>query len=287
MNKIIHSTFFKLLCMKTPLLQREEVYTLANLVQTELRDDHIAIIALDRAEAANAMSKQLLMEINDAISLIQKNGTIFCTIITGTGEKAFCAGADLKERKGMNNEEVIEAVKNIGNTVLNIEKMPMPVIAALNGVAFGGGLELALACDLRIAADHIHLGLTETSLAIIPGAGGTQRLPRLIGIGKAKQLIYTAKRISASEAKELGIVEEIVESSQLLERAIDLAKEITKNGPIALQQAKTAINNGMQVDLLTGIEIEHLSYKQTIHTVDRQEGLLAFKEKRRPVYRGK
>src|SRR5690625_615219 len=256
-------------------------------IQSEIKDDHIAILTLNRPKAANALSKQLLTEMNNAISTIKEHGSIYCTIITGAGEKAFCAGADLKERKGMNNQEVIEAVRNIGNTILNVEKMPMTVIAALNGVAFGGGLELALACDIRLAADHIHLGLTETSLAIIPGAGGTQRLPRLIGIGKAKQLIYTAKRITANEAKELGIVEEIVESSQLLERAIDLAKEITKNGPIALQQAKTAINNGMQVDLLTGIEIEHLSYKQTIHTVDRQEGLLAFKEKRKPVYRGK
>lgn len=258
-----------------------------SLVQLELRDDHIGIITLNRPDAANAMSKQLLKEINDAILSIKEHGSIYCTIIIGAGEKAFCAGADLKERKGMTNQEVIEAVRNIGNTILNIEKMPMPVIAALNGVAFGGGLELALGCDIRLAAEHIHLGLTETSLAIIPGAGGTQRLPRLIGIGKAKQLIYTAKRISATEARDLGIVEEVIESNQLLDRSIELAKEIANNGPIAVQQAKVAINNGMQTDLFTGIEIEHLSYKETIHTEDRLEGLLAFKEKRKPVYQGK
>lgn len=260
---------------------------MADLVQLELRDDHIAIMTLNRPDVANAMSRQLLKEINEAALFIKEHGAIFCTIIIGAGEKAFCAGADLKERSGMNNREVIEAVRSIGNTVLNIEKMPMPVIAALNGVAFGGGLELALGCDIRLAADHIHLGLTETSLAIIPGAGGTQRLPRLIGIGKAKQLIYTAKRLTANEAKDFGIVEEVVKSSHLLDRAIELAKEISKNGPIALEQAKTAINNGMQVDLLTGIEIEHLSYKQTLHTEDRLEGLQAFKEKRQPIYRGK
>src|SRR5690625_2345981 len=257
------------------------------LIKYETIKEHIAVITINRPEVSNALSTQLIQAINHTFEKIAKHPSIYCTIITGAQDKAFCAGADLKERLKMTEKQVVKTVREIGKMVSGVERLPMPVIAALNGVAFGGGLELALACDLRIAADHIHLGLTETSLAIIPGAGGTQRLPRLIGIGKAKQLIYTAKRISASEAKELGIVEEIVESSQLLERAIDLAKEITKNGPIALQQAKTAINNGMQVDLLTGIEIEHLSYKQTIHTVDRQEGLLAFKEKRKPVYRGK
>src|SRR5699024_184630 len=259
---------------------------MSNLVQVELRDDHIAIIKLNRPEAANAMSRQLLKEINDAIFSISEYDSIYCTVITGVGEKAFCAGADLKERSGMNNKEVIEAVRSIGNTVLNIEQMRMPVIAALNGVAFGGGLELALGCDIRLAAEHIHLGVTDTSLAIIPGAGGTQRLPRLIGIGNAKQLIYTAKKLTAREARNLGLVEEIIEPSQLIERSIEIAKDIASNGPIAVQQAKIAINNGMQVDLLTGLEIEHLSYKETIRTEDRLEGLRAFKEKRKPVYKG-
>ncbi len=260
---------------------------MSQLVELELRDDKIGIITLNRPEAANAMSKQLLKEINDAILSIQKHGSIHCTIIIGAGEKAFCAGADLKERKGMTNQEVIEAVRYIGTTISNIEQMPMPVIAALNGVAFGGGLELALGCDIRLVASHVSLGLTETSLAIIPGAGGTQRLPRLIGIGKAKQLIYTAKKITASEAKELGMVEEVIEPSQLLDRAINLAAEIANNGPIALQQAKIAINHGMQVDLTTGIQIEHLSYKETLHTEDRLEGLTAFQEKRKAVYKGR
>jgi len=264
-----------------------EAYVMSQLVQLSLRDDHIGIITLNRPAAANAFNKQLLKELNEAIQAIQIHGSIYCTVIIGVGEKAFSAGADLKERKGMTNNEVIDTVRLIGNTITNIEKMPMPVIAALNGVAFGGGLELALGCDIRLAADHITLGLTETSLAIIPGAGGTQRLPRLIGIGKAKQLIYTAKRITAKEAKELGIVEEVTDSNQLFDQTIHLAKTIAKNGPIALQQAKTAINNGMQVDLTTGMEIEHLSYKETIHTEDRLEGLSAFQEKRKPVYKGK
>lgn len=261
---------------------------MSNLVKLDTTSyEHIAIISLNRPEAANAMSKQLLNELQQTIENINENGSVFCTIITAEGEKAFCAGADLKERRGMNNRQVLQAVKLIGETVLKVEQMPMPVIAALNGVAFGGGLELALGCDLRIAAEHVKLGLTETSLAIIPGAGGTQRLPRLIGIGLAKKLIYTSKRLTAKEAKQLGIVEDVVPSDKLLEEAVTLAKQIVQNGPIALQQAKTAINQGMQVDLMTGLQIEHLSYKETLHTEDRLEGLQAFKEKRRPVYRGK
>lgn len=249
--------------------------------------EHIAIITLNRPEAANAMNDQLLTELQQAVTNLTKERSIFCTILTAEGERAFCAGADLKERRGMDNYDVIQAVKKIGDTVLKVEQLPMPVIAALNGVAFGGGLELALGCDLRIAAEHIQLGLTETSLAIIPGAGGTQRLPRLIGVGQAKKLIYTSQRLTAEEAKDYGIVEDIVATDALLDEAIALAQKIVENGPIALQLAKTAIDRGIEVDLATGLEIEHLSYRGTLHTEDRLEGLQAFKEKRKPVYRGK
>lgn len=260
---------------------------MSKLIHFEIIQDHIGLITLNRPEAANAMSKKLLLELNETIEQINENPTIFCTIITGSTNKVFCAGADLKERKGMSNDEVIEAVKYIGKTVTNIENMPMPTIAALNGVAFGGGLELALACDLRIAADEIQMGLTETSLAIIPGAGGTQRLPRLIGLGKAKELIYTAKRISAKEALNIGLVEHIVPREKLLDKAIETATIIAGNGPVALGQAKVAINKGTEVDLTSGLAIEHLCYKETIPTKDRLEGLHAFQEKRKPVYKGK
>lgn len=250
-------------------------------------EEHIALIILQRPEAANAMSKELLDELNNTLQAVDSNPSIYCTILTGSGEKAFCAGADLKERKGMTNSEVIQAVQLISSTVTRVEQMKMPVIAAINGVAFGGGLELALACDLRVAADHVKLGLTETSLAIIPGAGGTQRLPRLIGIGQAKRLIYTAKPVSAHEAMSLGLIEEIATSDQLLHTTMTTAKLIANNGPIALRQAKQAIDSGMQTDLLTGLTIEHLCYKETIATDDRLEGLTAFQEKRKPKYKGK
>ncbi|WP_174613471.1 enoyl-CoA hydratase [Virgibacillus ihumii] len=259
---------------------------MANPVEYQKREN-IAVLTLNRPEAMNAMSKKLLDALNEHIQSINNDNSIRCTVITGSGEKAFCAGADLKERKGMSEKQVIEAVSYIGETVKNVENMKMPVIAALNGAAFGGGLELALGCDIRIAADHVKTGLTETSLAIIPGAGGTQRLTRLIGPGKAKKLIFTAKPVTADEALELGLVEQIVSVDNLLDEAREAATMIAKNGPVALRQAKTAINQGLQADITTGLAIEHLCYKETIPTEDRIEGLQAFKEKRKPVYQGK
>lgn len=260
---------------------------MAELVDYEKTDNHIAVLTLNRPEAMNALSKGLLDELNEHIRTIDDDATIRCTIITGSDKKAFCAGADLKERKGMSENQVIAAVKYIGETVSNIEHMNMPVIAAVNGAAFGGGLELALGCDLRIAAEHSKLGLTEASLAIIPGAGGTQRLTRLIGLGQAKRLIFTAKPVTAMAALDLGLVEQVTSSEELMNETLEAANSIAKNGPVALKQAKTAINQGYQTDLTTGLTIEHLCYKETIPTDDRIEGLQAFKEKRKPVYQGK
>lgn len=248
-------------------------------------DEHIALLTLNRPGTANAMSKVLLDELNRLIDEIEQDTQIHCTIITGAGEKAFCAGADLKERKGMSEDEVIEAVRYISDTVSRVAHMKMPVIAAVNGVAFGGGLELALACDIRMAVNSTKMGLTETSLAIIPGAGGTQRLTRLIGLGQAKRLIFTGKSVTAEEAFSIGLVEQLADKG-LVNDAILLAKQIAKNGPIALKQAKTAIDKGIQTDIETGLTIEHLCYKQTIPTEDRLEGLNAFKEKRKPEYKG-
>lgn len=187
----------------------------------------------------------------------------------------------------MSDRQVKQIVQLIGSTVAKVETLAQPVIAVLNGVAFGGGLELALACDLRIAATHVQLGLTETSLGIIPGAGGTQRLPRLIGLGKAKELIYTARRLNAEEAKNYGIVEHVYEGHEVMEKAQQLALEMAKNAPLSLVQAKVAINQGVEVDLATGLKIESLAYSALIPTEDRLEGLLAFQEKRTPQYSGK
>src|SRR5690625_396247 len=220
---------------------------MTTFVTYEVKDEYIGVITLNRLEAANAMSMKLLDDLNKVIKSIQTSDTIRCVVITGAGEKAFCAGADLKERRGMTNKEVVQTVRYIGETVRQVEEIPVPVIAALNGVAFGGGLELALACDMRIVADHVKLGLTETTLAIIPGAGGTQRLPRLIGLGQAKRLIYTGIPIDAKEAYQIGLVEEVVHKEELLPTALKSAKRIAENGPIAMKQAKLAIDKGIEV----------------------------------------
>ncbi|GGP15985.1 enoyl-CoA hydratase [Oceanobacillus neutriphilus] len=255
-------------------------------INYETVDENIAVLTFNRPEAANALSLDLLTELENSIQQIRASEKIRCVIITGNGEKAFCAGADLKERRTMSDTEVVSAVQKIGSVCDSIEKIDVPVIAAINGVAFGGGLELALACDLRIAANHVKLGLTETSLAIIPGAGGTQRLPRLIGIGQAKLLIYTAKTVSAEDALALGLIERSVAATFLRDEAISIARKITKNGPIAVKQAKKAINQGINLPLDKAIQLEHESYLKVIPTKDRKEGLQAFQEKRKPDYRG-
>ncbi|MGE7695749.1 enoyl-CoA hydratase [Lysinibacillus sp. NPDC094177] len=260
---------------------------MTQLVRFELLDGCIGLITLSRPEAANAMSVQLLQELSTTLDNINGDPAVRVVLLTGAGEKAFCAGADLKERKGMSDRQVKQIVQLIGATVAKVEALAQPVIAVLNGVAFGGGLELALACDLRLAAAHAKIGLTETSLGIIPGAGGTQRLPRLIGIGKAKELIYTARRLNAEEARSYGIVEYVHEGHEVLEKALQLALEMAKNAPLSLVQAKIAMNQGVEVDLATGLKIESLAYNALIPTEDRIEGLLAFQEKRTPHYLGK
>lgn len=257
------------------------------LVKIEVIDRTIARITLNRPEVANAMSIQLLNDLSEVLDEVAKTFDIRVVLLTGAGEKAFCAGADLRERKGMSDREVNQTVSLIGSVVRKVELLPQPVIAVLNGVAFGGGLELALACDMRIASNHVAVGLTETSLGIIPGAGGTQRLPRLIGIGKAKSLIYSARRLQAEEAVRYGILEALYSPEHLQEEAVKYAKQIARNAPLALRQAKVAINQGVEVDIQTGLQIESLAYATLIPTEDRLEGLQAFQEKRAPHYKGK
>lgn len=258
-----------------------------SVIHFDIIDDTIGQITFNRPEAANALSTELLIHLNKILDKLEILNDLRVIIITATGDKAFCAGADLKERKTMNEDEVVNAVHYIHETANRIDAIKIPVIAAINGVAFGGGLEFALACDIRIIADHATIGLTETSLAIIPGAGGTQRLSRLIGVGQAKHLIYRAARINANEAYRLGIAEEIVTASSLHDAAIAYAKQIAENGPLAVQLAKTAINKGIELPLNEALQLEKQLYGETIQTEDRQEGLNAFSEKRKPKYVGK
>ena len=207
-------------------------------------------------------------------------------MITGAGEKAFCAGADLKERYTMDAERVPDFVRNIRALMDDVEQMPQPTVAVMNGFAFGGGTELALACDLRVAAENAVLGLTETSLAIIPGAGGTQRLPRLVGKSRAKDLILTARRLDAMEAASMGLVNRTAPKGQLGAVALEVAERISRNGPVAVRAAKEAIDKGCELTLEEGLEFEAECYSRTLETSDRIEALTAFAEKRKPKYRG-
>jgi len=248
--------------------------------------DQVAVLTLNRPDTMNAFNFPLLLELKAAVEDLRFRPEIRVVIITGAGSKAFCAGADLKERATMAPLEVKRFIYTIRNLFTAIEALNKPVIAAINGIALGGGTELALACDMRLAADTASMGLTETRLAIIPGAGGTQRLPRLIGRGKAKELIFTGKRVPASEALALGLVNRVCSPEDLLDACRALADEICETGPIAIEQAKYAINHGLETDLHTGLAIESNAYWVTIPTKDRLEGLAAFREKRKPVYRG-
>ena len=253
-----------------------------------LREDKngVALLTLNRPKVMNCLNFELLHALRDAVDSIRFDTDIRVVIITGAGEKAFCAGADLKERVTLSPTQVKEFIFTIRSLFTAIEQLPKPVIAAVNGAAFGGGTELALASDIRIAAGTASMGLTETRLAIIPGAGGTQRLPRLIGKGKAKELIFTGRRVGADEALAIGLVNAVSSPDDLVNDCFDMAGEICKAGPIAIEQAKYAINYGMETDLQTGLAIESNAYWVVIPTKDRLEGLAAFREKRKPVYRG-
>lgn len=248
---------------------------------------NLAFVTLNRPGAMNAFNYDMLVELGQITESIRINPDIRVIIFTGSGNRAFSVGADLKERKTLTELQVKRNLYKIGEVFSAIENLPQPTIAMMNGFAFGGGMELALACDFRIAADTALMGLTETGLAIIPGAGGTQRLPRLIGEAKALELILTARRMSAAEALSYGVLTKIATTDHLVQETADFADSILANGPIALQQAKFAIKHGMNVDLQTGLAIERKAYELTIPTEDRIEALNAFSEKRKPVFKGK
>ncbi|WP_425450692.1 enoyl-CoA hydratase-related protein [Sulfoacidibacillus thermotolerans] len=249
-------------------------------------DQHTAIVTLNRAEAMNALSTELLEEMRARLQELSQNPDVRCVVLTGAGERAFCAGADLKERRGMNEEQVVQAVGRIRAAVEAVAALPMPTIAAVRGVALGGGMELALACDVRIVADNAVLGLTETRLAIIPGAGGTQRLARIVGLGRANELIFTGRRFDGNEAFAIGFAQYVTEANDVLPKAMQIAATIGEGGPIALRAAKRAIREGSDLPLQAGLKVEWSAYEEVLRTSDRLEGLRAFAEKRKPNYTG-
>jgi enoyl-CoA hydratase/carnithine racemase len=264
--------------------------TASDLVRVE-HHDHAAFVTLNRPEAANALSKGLVAALEKALiglaSEAVKGGGPRVVVLTGAGEKAFCAGADLKERRAMTLDETWGFLDELNRLMSAVAAFPRPTVAAINAAAFGGGLELALACDLRIAAETAEMGLTEVRLGIIPGAGGTQRLTRVAGVGAAKELILTGRRIGAARAKELGIVSEVVPAAELPEAAARLAGEIAAAAPLALGAAKRAIDGGYELPLADGLALEAACYEEVLASQDRNEGLAAFAEKRPPAYKGK
>jgi enoyl-CoA hydratase/carnithine racemase len=258
------------------------------------REQGIAWLKLNRPKVMNSLNVQLLKSICDACDEISRDKKVRVVIITGSGLKTFCAGADLTERKGMTEGQVMDYLNLIQRTMSAIENLPQPVIAAINGSAFGGGTELALSCDLRVMSEDAVLRLTEVKLGIIPGAGGTQRLSRLIGKSRAKEMILTARPLSAREGVEIGLVHKMTppakadaaEHTGLLNTARTWALEIAKAAPLALKSAKFAIDQGVDRDLAAGLALETKAYLQLLNTKDRLEGLAAFAEKREPVYIG-
>lgn len=247
----------------------------------------IAIWTLNRAERMNALSRATVRRLLELCGEAANDASVRAVVLTGAGDKAFCAGADLKERQGMSMDDVRVFLGLYREAFGAIDALSKPVIAAINGVAFGGGLELALACDLRVMSATTQVGLTETSLAIIPGAGGTQRLPRVVGEAKAKELILLAQRIDAATALKIGLVTRVTEPGQtVLDAALALADTFAAAAPIAISAALTAIDAASNTSLEEGLDVERAMYERTLVSKDRLEALAAFAEKRKPSYRG-
>jgi enoyl-CoA hydratase len=252
--------------------------------------DNVAIVTLNRPDRMNTLGGSMKPDLARAFfEYARADDRVRAVLVTGAGDRAFCAGADIKERAGnqVTGTDYFVAQKATHDLFRNIEEFEKPVIAALNGVALGGGLEIALCCDIRIASDTARVGLPEIKLGVIPAAGGTQRLPRLIGEARAKELILTADLVDAETALRLGIVSRVVPQADLIATALALAQRIAEHPPLAVRFAKRAINRGMQTDLDSGLEYERYAAAMIIDSEDRKEGMRAFVEKRKPVFTGR
>ncbi len=251
------------------------------------RQPPLVIVSINRPEVLNALNADTITELHDFFSGIEFDTEILCVILTGGGEKSFVAGADIKELAG---DDVISARARMdrGQALLNkIENLPKPVIAAINGFALGGGCEIAMACDIRLASDKAKIGQPEVNLGIIPGYGGTQRLPRLVGTGMAKKMIFSGDFLRADEALQAGLVDGVFPADQLIEEAKKLALKICSKGPLAIRAAKEAINFGMNTDLASGLAHEAALFAAICATEDKAEGTTAFLEKREAKWKGK
>lgn len=256
-------------------------------IEVEQRGN-VVVWTIDREARMNALSRALLKAFGKLAREAVTNDSVRAIVITGRGDKAFCAGADLKERQGMSENDIRVQVELYRSELGPLDRSPKPVIAALNGVAFGGGLELALVCDLRVAAAHVTLGLPETTLGIIPGAGGTQRVGRIVGEARAKEMILLGRRLSADEALAWGLVNRVTPAGKsVVDDAVEWIQPIANGAPIAQAAALEAIDRSFDVSLEMGLELEKVSYDKVLVSEDRREALAAFAEKRKPSFKGK
>ena len=255
---------------------------------TELVEPHLLKITLNRPQVGNAINTQMGRDFLDLWTrLTEDTQNIRCIVLTGAGEKIFCAGGDLKERKGMTKEQWIKQHQLFERMYWTQTDMPIPVIAAVNGHAYAGGFETMLTCDFVYASSAARFALTEVTLGIMPGAGGTQNLPRAIGQRRAKEMLMTGRPIDAVKALDWGLLNEVCEPDQVLNKALDTARIISGNAPLSVQQIKKSVRYGLEMELRTAFRFEVEAYNHLIETEDRYEGVLAFNEKRKPVFKGR
>ena len=253
-----------------------------------LKDEAAATIVVDRPKFRNAVRYETMLEINTALDDIEADPNIRVVVITGSGDKAFVSGGDITVMaEDMSYVDTLQSINKGQDVITRIEYFPKPVVARINGYALGGGSEIALGCDIRIASENAFFGFPEITLGIIPGYGGTQRLPRALGMGPAKALILTGDRISARQALEAGLVSQVVSQEDLDKAVSGVVEKLAARPPVALHMAKTAMNNGIQADLRTGLDIESRCYSLCFGTRDRSQGMNAFLEKRTPVFEGR
>lgn len=254
----------------------------------ETPEDHLLLVTFNRPQAANALNTQMGRDLHDLFTgLVLDPGDVRCIILTGSGDRAFCAGGDLKERDGMTDEAWRLQHVLFEQAFYTMLDCPVPIIAAVNGAAFGGGCEFALGCDFIHASETARFALTEITLGIIPGSGGTQNLPRAVGIRRAKELILSGRPFSAQEAYDWGMVNQVHAPDALMDGVLEVARRICANAPLAVRQAKRAMNLGMGTDLTTALGIEIEAYNRLVPTEDRMEGVRAFNEKRKPRFVGR
>ena len=249
-------------------------------------EEGIATITFNRPKALNALNAALLTEFSQAIDAVAADDSVRVLILTGAGDKAFVAGADISELATYNTLTAKNFTQNGHTIIAKLQELPIAVIAAVNGFALGGGTEIAIACDFIYASENAKFGQPEINLGVIPGFGGTQRLPRLIGANRAKELIFTGKMISAAEAERIGLANKVIPADQLMEEVIQTAREIATKGRVSLRAAKQAINCGLNTDLATGIHIEIEGFAMCYGSSDAKEGTSAFLEKRKAVFKG-